>query len=188
MELTERIESINQQLIDLFGIDTSTGRPIWRVVWSEDQFEKRMVNTTPEGLLLLTPIAMEVPKYRQWIHEKYVLERLVVVPETDREELLASKLSYEPIFVFMNGQGDYLPPRVEICKIVVDTVYAAQGKTSLAKYKDPDSDAKDALVRQRARVDAIMEEVFGNETDVSDALTRQEGIVVPNTYHTKKES
>jgi hypothetical protein len=185
MELTERIESINRQLIDLFGIDTITGRAIWRIVWSENQFEKRLIDTTPEGLFLLTSIVMEVPKYRQWIKEKYVLERLVIVPDINQNELPVSKLSYEPIFVFENARGEYLPPKMEVCKIVIDTVYAAQGKSSLAKYKDPDSDSKDpqvALAMQRARADAIMEELFSDETNISDALARKEGIIVPRNY------
>jgi hypothetical protein len=42
MELTEKIESINNQLIELYGIDTITGQAMWRVVWSEDQFEHRL--------------------------------------------------------------------------------------------------------------------------------------------------
>ena len=187
MELTERIESINQQLIDLFGIDTLSGISIWRVVWSEDQFEKRLMNTTDAGILLLTPEVREVPKYRQWIREKYVLERLVLVPETNRDELPTQKVSYEPIFVFESGRGDYLPPRIDVCKFVVDTIYAAQGKKSLAKYKDPDSNSEEARANQRMRVDTLMEELFGDETDISDALTRQEGIVVPQSYD-KKES
>lgn len=187
MLLTETIESINQQLIDLFGLDTSTGRAVWRVVWSEDQYEKRLVETTKEGLFLLTPMVMEVPKYRQWIHEKYVLERLVIVPDINKNELPTQKMSYEPIFVFERRNGTYLPPKLEVCKIVVDTLYAAQGKRSLAKYKDPDS-GQDPVEVKRARVDKIMEELFSDETDVSDALTRQEGIIVPSNYDTKKES
>jgi len=178
MELSEPIALINQQLIDLFSIDIITGQAIWRVVWSEDQLEKRLVETSDSGLFLLSPQVRVVPKYRQWIKEKYVLERLVLIPEINKDELPTQKISYEPIFVFMDKDNNYLPPKIEVCKLVIDTVYAAQGKTSLAKYKDPDTTPE----AYRARIDKTYNELFGEETNVSDALAYGEGITVPHNY------
>lgn len=172
MELTEKIESINQSLIDLFGIDTLSGSPIWRVVWSEDQLEKRLMEYTDSGLQLITPEVREVPKYRQWIKERYVLERLVLIPSVNEKELPSSKISYEPMFVFENNKGDYLPPKLLVAKIVVDTVYAAMGKSNLAKYKDPDT----SIESWNERIAKTQEELFGNETDITDALAYGEGI------------
>lgn|SRR6266850_2758139 len=177
MELTEQISSINRQLIDLFGIDIS-GMPIWRVVWSEDQYEKRLMEFNDSGLSLIQPEVRLVPKYKQWIVEKYVLEQLVVVPIINENELPTSKLSYEPLYVFQDNDGNYLPPKLILCKLVIDSIYAARGKSSLAKYKDPG----DSLEMKQERVNELMEAIYGNETDVSDALTRREGIVVPSNY------
>jgi hypothetical protein len=183
METTESIKSLNLQLINEYGIDSITGRAIWRIVFSEDQYEKRLGtydDYTPGGIYIRTVTEVrEVPKYKQWIHEKYLLERLVIVPEQNQDELPVSKLSYEPIFVFENRGGEYLPPKFEICKIVVDTIYAAQGKKSLAKYKDPEANKEESLALRRMRIDNIMEELFGDETDIGDALTYKEGIIVP---------
>jgi hypothetical protein len=176
MEITETVETINRQLIDLFGVDTITGDPIWRVVWSENQFEKRLMDTTDSGLSLLRPEVRLVPKYRQWIKEKYVLERLVLIPEINIPELPSTKTSYEPIFVFSDKHDNYLPPRIDVAKIVIDTVYAAQGKSSLAKYTDnPDEE-------QRKSVEDIYEYLYGDETDVTDALRYKTGVVVPRGY------
>lgn len=174
------LEAMNQALIDLYGIDTSTGQAIWRVVWSEDQFEKRLGtyrDITPNGLFIreVTEIR-EVPKYRQWIREKYVLERLVVIPDTNIPELPATKLSYEPMFPFEDAQERALPPKLEVCKIVIDTIYAAQGKSSLAKYVD--EEAKNDPKRKQA-VKEIYDELFGDETKITDALAMGHGIVVP---------
>jgi len=171
--MDKEIEYINQKLIDNFGLDTSTGRPIWRVVFSDDQFEKRLMDVTDEGLQLLYPVVREVPKYRQWIQHKWVLERLVVVPEVNQKELPDLKLSYEPLFVFEDGKGNPLPAKWEVAKFVVDTVYAATGKESLAKYKeDPDAAKK--------RVKQIEEELFGDvQSDVIDSLHTKQGVVVP---------
>ena len=183
MELTEKIESLNQQLVDLFGIDSISGIPIWRIVWSEDQFEKRLMNVTDSGILLAKNEVRLVPKYRQWIKEKYVLERLVVVPTINSDELPISKISYEPIFVFEDLHGNYLPPRLDVAKFTIDSIYSVQYENhNLVKYKDPESSTEESIELQRKRVDELVEGMFGNETDVSDSLTRQEGIIVPPSF------
>jgi hypothetical protein len=186
MELTENINSLNSQLIDLFGIDTVTGHPIWRIVWSDDQLEKRLVNTLDSGLFLVTPIVKEVPKYKPWINQKYILERLVIVPEIQQNELPVNVLSYEPVWTFMDADGNYLPPTIGAAKFIIDTIYAAQGKSSLAKYKEEGID--NPIEAKQQRVKNIEEELFGNETRAGDALAYGTGIVVPRNYDTKKES
>lgn len=179
MELTETIDSLNRQLVDLFGIDTISTKPMFRIVWSEDQFEKRLTDCTKEGLTLLHPQVMDLPKYRQWIKEKYVLERLVLVPEINKEDLPSEKLSYEPLWVFEDRRGNYLPPKLEAAKLVIDTVYAAMGRGKLAKYSDPDNEMEQAIENKKKRIDGIVHDLFGDETVISDALTRKEAIIVP---------
>lgn len=190
MELAETIETLNAQLIDLYGIDTVTGRPMFRIVWSEDQYEKRLVDTLDSGIILAHPVVREVPKYRTLIKDKYVLERLVVIPEVNAKDLPATKLSYEPLWTFMDGQGNYLPPTIVATQFIIDTLYAALGKVSLAKYRDPDSGLnKEELIEKKlAQIQQMELELFGNETETGDALAYGEGIVVPNNYHPTKES
>jgi hypothetical protein len=188
MELAEPVEYINKQLIDLFGIDTVTGLPMWKVVFSEDQFEKRLGtydDYSPAGIFLRTVTEVRlVPKYSQWIHQKYILERLVVVPEINREDLPTSKLSYEPIHVFQTGSGKYLPPKLIAAKFIVDAIYAATGKSSLAKYKDPEAglNSSDLVEHNNARINGLQTELFGNETFVGDALAHREAVIVPSSY------
>lgn len=172
MELTEKIDSLNQQLRDLFGVDTVSGLPIWRIVWSEDQFEKRLTNHTDSGIELLYPEVRLLPKYKQWIHEKYVLERLVVVPAVNLNELGGIKVSYEPVYVFMDKGMNYAPPCIEVSQFVIDTIYAAEGKSSLAKYKDQNESPD----KREERLQRIERELFGNETAVGDALAHGEGV------------
>lgn len=172
MELTEKIDSLNQQLRDLYGIDTINSLPIWRIVWSESQFEKRMTTHTDAGIELLFPEVRELPKYRQWIKEKYVLERLVVVPAINLNELGGVKVSYEPLYVFMDKGMNYAPPCIEVAQFVIDTVHAAEGKSSLAKYKDK----SESMDEREVRLQRIERELFGNETEVGDALAHKEGV------------
>lgn len=182
MELTESIKSINEQLSNLFGTDTLTGLAIWRVAFSSTQYEKRLVDVTDSGVQLLTPEVRLVPKYN-YINDKYILEQLVLVPEVSQKELAGAKMSYEPLWTFEDNNGNYLPPTIQACKFVIDTVYTALGKAGHGpKYKDPDSDPEEAVENRINRVKKLQEELFGNETQVSDSLAYHGGIVVPSNY------
>lgn len=167
MELTEPIESINEQLTSLFGIDSDTGRPMFRVVESWTQYEKRLSNVTPEGFKLQHPIVMEKPKYDQrdddW-KDKHILERLVIVPIVNQNEIPSSAMSYEPLWVFKDNFNNPLPPRVDACKLVIDTMYAALGKKSLAKYVD--EEAKNPIETREERINKLQEELFGDESNL----------------------
>lgn len=191
MELTESIESINQHLIDMFGIDTITGQPIWRVVWSEDQFEYRLGtydDYSDGGIYLRTVTEVRwVPKYRQWVPEKYVLERLVVVPVMNSDEIPDTKVSYEPLYVFEDKNGNYLPPKFEACEFVIKLIYSVQyGDKSVARYKDPEDSVEASLEIKRKRIDKIQEELFGDESGLLGTTITGETIIVPQNY--KKES
>lgn len=170
----ETIETINQRLIDHFGVDTATGQPLFRVVWADDQVEKRLMHTLDSGIELLYPTVREVKKYN-YLSGVHVLEHLVVVPEFQRAELADVKLSYEPVWSYKDEHGKPLPPLWEPTKFIVDTLYAALGKKSLANYIAPEES-------QETRVDRLVDELFGNESETTDALTYKEGIVVPNNY------
>lgn len=178
----ESIETLNTRLRNFYGIDSNTARPIFRIVWANDQTEKRLVDTLDGGLQLLYPIVREVKKY-PYLNNLHVLERLVVVPDVHVGELPTQKLSYEPIWAYRDEKGNPLPPIWPATKIVVDTLYAALGKVSLAKYVE---DEKFTTKEGRdLRIMELQQELFGNETETADALRYKEGIVVPSSY--KKE-
>lgn len=178
MELTEPIESINSQLRDSFGIDTLSGLPIWRVVWSEDPLEKRRMEVTETGVTLLYPEVREVKKYFDFTKDRFILEQLVLVPETNAADLPTSRISYEPMWIFETDKFVYLPPRFDACQLIIDTVYAAKGKDTLNKYKDPEfgKDSQELLHMKRARVDKIQEELFGAESGLGGSIVHGEGV------------
>ena len=189
---TRDVELINNRLIDLFGIDTITGQAIWRVAWSEDQFEYRhgtYDDYTKGGIYIRTVTEVRyVPKYRQWLRNRFVLEKITLIPECNIPELPANKLSYEPMFPFQDRSGEFLPPKIEACEFVIHSVLAAQGKSSLAKYKDPDDGltTEEQLEKRDDELNALQAEMFGNETEIGDALAYHQGVVVPHSY--KKEN
>lgn len=184
MELTEKVETINQRLADYFGIDTVSGQQMWRIVWSEDQFEKRFgeyEDRSPEGLFIRRVREVrEVPKYRQYIDHKYVLEHLVVVPDINIPELPTVKVSYEPIWVFEDRNGFPLPPKWEASQYIINTVHAAMGKpgANLKKYIDPDEDPQNKI----SRVNQLVDELFGDQSSLQGTTKTGETIIVPRNY------
>jgi hypothetical protein len=165
----ETIETLNQRLIDHYGVASDTGQPLFRIVWADDQLEKRRVQSTDSGIELLFPQVLEVKKY-SYLKNVFVLERLVAVTEPE----LLTNLSYEPLWVYRDSNNNPLPPIWDATKVVVDVLYAALGKKSLAKYvEDVSPEAKEE------RISKIAEELFGNETETGDALAYGEAIVVP---------
>ena len=172
MELRESIESIDEKLLNEFGTEFGNA-PRFRVVFSEDQFEKRWTNTTDEGFELLQPEVRLLPKYKQWIREKYILERLIpIIGETD----LVTKVSYEPAWVFQDKNGNYLPPFYEGCKLVIESMFNAIGrKDTFVKYKDKNTTPEERM----AHIKKVEDELFGNETSLADDLHYGSGVVVP---------
>ena len=67
---------------------------------------------------------------------------------------------------------------------------SAQGKSSLAKYKDPISGlSQDDYIEMKAQeIQCLQDELFGNETDTGDALAHGEAVIVPRNYKEFGES
>jgi hypothetical protein len=173
--MRETLEVINQRLKDYYG--STENQPNWRVVFSNDQFENRYgdyEDRTPEGFLIRRYSGFRlVPKYRQWIKDKWVLEMLVEVPPNTQE--LATKLSYEPAYAFPFRDGRPLLPIWDAVKYLIDGINSKVGITH-PRYKDPDSNPKEALENQRVRLQEIEADLFGNETSTTDALAYKQGV------------
>lgn len=186
--MSEKIETINQFLKDTYGIDTDDSLPIFRVVWSEDQYEKREMKFTNSGIELLHPEVREVRKY-SYLKDVYVLERRVLVPEESQKELVGLQKSYEPLWNFKTEDDTPIRPTIAGCQFVINTVLAAQGKSSLHKYKHPMDGltAQEAYELNRQRIDKIQEELFGDESSLGGETHTASGssIIMPENYSKK---
>ncbi len=181
-QFSESIETLNKRLIEHFGIETTSGDAMFRLVWSADQYEKRMSEYTKEGFLLPFPMVVELPKYNHYVQPPtYIIERLVIVPEHQRKELAEIKKSYEPIWAFYDRSIQPLNPTWDSIKFVIDCLYAALGKSSLNVYvpNEIDENTPEALDERAKRIE---KELFGNETDTGDALAHKQAIIVPRNY------
>jgi hypothetical protein len=152
---------------------------MFRIVWANDQLEKRLVAHLDSGIQLLHPVVREVKKY-SYLKDLYVLERLVIVPDENAAELPTQKLSYEPVWAYCDDSRNPIPPLWEPTKFIVDTIHAAMGKKSMRKYIDDEQNTTPEGREQR--ITKLHEELFGNETEVGDALRYKEGVTVPPNY------
>lgn len=178
----ESLEIINRRLVEIYGKFMGSEEPNYRVVFSEDQFEKRRTKHTDEGFELLFAEVRELPKYRQWIHNKYILERCIIVPEGVETDLIGL-YSYEPVWVFEDKHGNPLPPVWMAIQLIISSIHANAANAVGVKYRDPaidEADPKIAMEVRDARLRALEESVFGNETNVGDALAYKEGVTVPS--------
>lgn len=186
--MAEKIETINQFLRDNYGIDTDDSLPIFRVVWSEDQFEKREMKFTDSGVELLYPEVRMVRKY-SYLKDVYILERRVLVPEQNQKELCGLQKSYEPLYNFKQEDDTPIPPTIAGCQFVIDVVYAALGKKDLSKYKDPMEGLTpaEAYELNKQRIDKIQEELFGDESSLGGETHNASGsaIIMPKEYNAK---
>ena len=184
------IEEINKRLASKYGyFEGMKDIPNFRVVWSNDQYEHRLVEYTREGLSLIQPEVRYLPKYSQWMSSRWVIEKVVPVPELNRKDLVADKYSYEPLHGFINVYTDKpIDPTYRACEFLVEQVLAQlkrKSGISEAKYEDPlfaASDKKIAREVKEAHLKELMGDLFGNDTDVTDKLMTQEAVVVPSNF------
>lgn len=183
--MAENLETINKYLSEVYGIDTEDKEPIYRVVWSDDQFEKRTTKFTDSGIELLNPEVRTVPKYSH-VGSAFVLERRALVPEHNVTELAGLTKSYEPLWVFRDANDEPVRPTILGCQFIINTVLAAMGKKSLAKYKDPNvgDTPEESYALHQARLQQLEEQLFGNESDLKTETHTESGsaIFVPGNY------
>lgn len=171
---TPEFNRINKLLADHYGMETATGRAMFRLVWAEDEFEiQQRVWKDYSGDLFLREVyeARRVRKYPE-DNGKYILEHLVLIPLIDESKLPGQRQSYEPIWTFEDRWSKPLTPVFAACAFVVDTVLAAMGRGGLKKYVAPTEEDR------QNRIKNLELELFGHPE--KDPLST--GVVVPNNY------
>lgn len=153
----------------------------WKIVWSDDAIEKRRVTHNVFGIELPRIVVEERYKYKQYIHQKYVLERICAIPEGIETDMVG-KFSYEPLFVFQDKDSNFLPPRYDVAKIIIYSVMMRSAQQVGVQYRDPRID-KDFADMEIVRMDELKEYLFGNESDMTDNLAAGSGV----GYTTSKE-
>lgn len=101
------IHLINQRLIDIYGKDL-LNQPIYRIIWSEDEIEKRFAtfrDWVPGTNILIREVTevREVKKYSTY-EPQYILEKLFFNQHNteilDNNTFNPQKCTYEPMWAF----------------------------------------------------------------------------------------
>jgi len=171
-------DEINRRLIDKYG--KFEDQPYFRLVWSNDCFEKRWMTHTDEGWKLLQPEVRLVPKYLDR-KDRYVLEGLMAVPlgvETD----LTTPISYEPVWTFRHGDN-YVRPTWYAIWTILEIVRENQENAGASREfhgeilgVNEDLEKEEQLEKKQARVIELEKELFGNETAIGTALSHRSGV------------
>lgn len=113
------VEQINERL-KAFGLSPSGA--LYRIVWSDFQTELRYgVFREHFGEIFMREIkgVKEVPKYsfllERWVLERWFPPEIVFSPELPN----SAQGSYEPIYVFQDKKGNYLPPVERVAEIII---------------------------------------------------------------------
>lgn len=183
-QLPSEIRRLNRELKRHFGMDDDDMAAMWRVSWSDDQYENRFSKYTPAGIELLFPQLQLLPKY-PWVAGRWMLENRVLVPEVSQSELDGVKKSYECMYAFPTQRGEPIIPSFPACKFLADAVLAAKGKESLGpKYAHPLAGMKSDEIKhhKKMEIDAIMEELFGDESFLMGRTITGEASTMPQQY------
>lgn len=142
-------DRINTLLLDHYGMDTSTSKPMFRLVFAEDEYEiQDRVWKDFYGHLFIREVkeARQVRKYPE-DDGKYILEHLVAIPFINQSQLPGQKMSYEPIWTFEDRWSKPLTPTMNACAFIVDTLLAAMGRGSLKKYVAPTEEDRQKRIK-----------------------------------------
>lgn len=151
-------DRINTLLNFHYGIDTASAKPMFRLVWVEDEYEvQNRVWRDFHGDLFIREVleARQVRKYPE-DDGKYILEHLVAVSFINQSQLPGQKQSYEPVWTFEDRRAEPLIPTMNACAFIVNTLLAAMGRGSLKKYVAPTEEDR------QQRIKNLEIELFGH--------------------------
>lgn len=178
MDDKNKIDGINKMLKDTFGVDDKF-RPIFRVVWSDSQIEKRWGTFTEMyGSIFIreTKGLVEAKKYN-YIAHRWVLEKLMPAMTDEVIGLDNDRYSYEPIYTFEDKFQRPLPVEWWACEMIVRRLLGAMSGEHRRTQSDVDAEEDAAYAKEVAYMEDVIADAQGG--DVAVKLNAREGIVVP---------
>lgn len=153
--------SINGSLRRRYGINFKN-EPVFRVVWSDDQFEDRLGTYEDyynDTIFLRTVTCVRrVPKY-SYVKARWILERWIAgeLMEGYHDEVPGSTGgSYEPIYVYQDANENALPLCEEVTYALISSLFTTVGKSERESIDASEKDKKEKGIRE-ADLD-VMEE------------------------------
>lgn len=166
------VRIINQQLLDKFGREALGDRPLFRLVWSDDQMEYRRGHFEDwyAGTIFLREYdgIRHARKYN-YLHQQWVLEKLVYEPNRELPE--SENGHYEILWAFPKD----LPPLLKACLYAIYR-HINKVKKTIGWYKEQDE--LDKLADRNLILDMWEED----SSYLASMVHSGEGVFVPGTY------
>ena len=173
------IDEINKKLAEKYGLEVSSKRPIFRLVYSNTVTEKRLgdfSDFTNSGLFIRAVREVrEVLKYN-YLRDTWVLERLNWVGGENPELPEARGYSYECVWAFRDKFGTPLYPHFNIIELMLNImINGPKEKKSESdyEYEDEQKRLKESAVyfdmlesEGRSNLFAFEDAVFMDSTKV----------------------
>lgn len=179
--LTDRniAEMVNKKLKELYGTDDEF-RAIFRVVWSDEQVEKRFGTFSNwYGPIFISEYkGMDVVKKYPYIKHRWVLEKLMFAMTDEVIGLDLNNRSYEPVYTFEDKFGRELPVEWWAVEMIVKRLLGVMSGT-VEKMRESDVEAAEdaAHAKEVAYTENYLANIQGG--DVAVKLNAREAIVVP---------
>lgn len=174
---------INMALEFTHGRDVVRDKPKFRIVWSTIESEVRYGHYSVyymEHIFLRDETGyLTVAKYPdagdRWVLETFVYAPIAEVPESKNGH-------YEPLYVFRNSKGEYLPPLLDICHIIIKSLRANNIREIINELGRMDSKK---LEKEIEYFKDVLEDELGSV--LVTALRDREAVTVPRNYEHFKE-
>jgi hypothetical protein len=133
-------QEINIKLKEVYGT-TLDGHPKFRVVWSDEEVEKRQgeFEVWYGPLFVRKESGIKEFKKYSYISEKWILE---FYTKSNNPELLTS-FSYEPLYTFQGPNEEYLPLNWDVCSIVINSVLNRKERAPMTNREEENAEREE---------------------------------------------
>ena len=155
MEINVAVDFINEEL-KIYG-SNMYGDPTFRVVFSDDQTERRegIYNDYYGNIYLRTVREVRTVKKYPWIKGKWILERWASGEIAYHPSLETNKDGvYVCVYIFQDVNRNYLPPLLKVCTIIISNLLHPRN-LSQALNQDKEIEEKE----DEKEIDAIEKEI-----------------------------
>jgi hypothetical protein len=187
LQPTEPIETLNRRLTERLGTFLD-GSPKYRLVWSDDQYEKRFGEFEEfcGTIYLRTFVGVrEVPKY-PYAKSCWILEKCIPIPEAHKNELFTGSLySWEPFYAFVDPQGNPLAPNWRMIEVLCAAIEGGPVKRTDGDFvQEENKDRAEDVKKFEEEIGASQRsELFAHESAVFLDSTKQKGTSNDSTVH-----
>lgn len=176
----ELVKIINKYLERTYG-RALDNKPKFRLVWSEDLLETR------KGLFSEFQVFESIEKVKKYTYfrDRWVLEVYThAFPEqfggalAHSRDVILDGDHYEPLRVFQKRDGTYLPPDMEVCKIICDGFIELINRPAARRLTAKQADYND-VQEMKQETEKFFDILNSDDSDLLLKLRSQEAVVLP---------